>query len=165
MPEMNENWRPYHGGWRCRGFRRMTVPRQIILDKLRTAQEPLAAEDLYLAVHQVYPQIGLATVYRTLELLTQEGEVVRLELGDRKARYTLLPAGTVHNSIYLVCTRCGNVQAYPQLKAEDLSLLNNLTAGIAADAHFQLRVVHLQLRGICHQCQNQIDSTIERDVK
>ena len=58
----------WHGEFRGCGYR-MTIPREIILQVLDESKEHLSAEDIYMGVHHVYPAIGLATVYRTLDLL------------------------------------------------------------------------------------------------
>ena len=66
---------------------RITAPRQAILNVLSKEEKHLSAEDIFLKVHKKYPDIGLTTVYRTLNLLTQIGLVVRFDFGDGKARY------------------------------------------------------------------------------
>jgi len=78
----------WHGKMKGCGYR-LTIPRQAILDVLSKTSEHLSAEDIYLAVHKIYPAIGLTTVYRTLELLVQTGMVFKFDFGDRRARYEL----------------------------------------------------------------------------
>ena len=56
--------------FRNAGFR-LTLPRQAILNVFAENPEHLSAEEIFLSVHKNYPGIGLATVYRTLDLLTQ----------------------------------------------------------------------------------------------
>ncbi|MGD2278938.1 MAG: transcriptional repressor, partial [Candidatus Omnitrophota bacterium] len=69
-------------GW-GRKFRgsgyRMTAPRQAIMHVLSSTDKHLSAEDIYIKVHKTYPNVGLTTVYRTLELLTQMGMVLKFD--------------------------------------------------------------------------------------
>jgi len=62
----------WRGKLKNAGFR-LTLPRQIILNVLTTTPKHLSAEEIFLLVHKKYPGIGLATVYRTLDLLTDNG--------------------------------------------------------------------------------------------
>lgn len=146
-----KNDHPHHV---CAGFRRMTIPRQAILDILNTREGHLSAEDIYLAVHQFYPQIGLATVYRTLELLTQEGLVARFELGDRKARYEILRSDASQHH-HLICTKCGRVVEYSDFIDEELDLIKRIEAGLTKKYNFKIKTHLLQFYGLCEQCQIQ----------
>ncbi len=87
--------------WRGRlnnaGFR-LTLPRQIILNVLTTTPKDLNAEEISLLVHERYPGIGLATVYRTLDLLTDINLISKFDFGDGRSRYELIvrsPRGTI----------------------------------------------------------------------
>ncbi|MBU4333925.1 MAG: transcriptional repressor, partial [Candidatus Omnitrophica bacterium] len=72
-----------HGKFKCCGYR-MTKPREAILDVLENTQEHLSAEDIYLAVHKFYPNIGLTTVYRNLEMLVNIEMIVKFDFGEGK---------------------------------------------------------------------------------
>ena len=52
----------------------MTWGREETLDVLSQAEEKLNAEDIYMMVHQIYPNIGLTSIYRTLDILTNTEE-------------------------------------------------------------------------------------------
>lgn len=67
----------------------MTVPREIIISVLSDATEHLSAEDIYFRIHETNPAIGLTTVYRTLELLTQMRVLNKFDFGDKRSRYEL----------------------------------------------------------------------------
>ncbi|MEJ5165476.1 MAG: Fur family transcriptional regulator, partial [Thermoanaerobaculia bacterium] len=69
------------------GFR-MTLARDEIY-KLLQRERHLSAEEIYFEIHKNYPNIGIATVYRTLNLLTDFGVIKRREFGDGKARYEI----------------------------------------------------------------------------
>ena len=59
---------------------------------LENEQDHLSAEDVYMLVKKSYPEIGLATVYRTLELLTELHIVEKMNFGDGVARFDLRDA-------------------------------------------------------------------------
>ncbi|MGB3114427.1 MAG: Fur family transcriptional regulator, partial [Candidatus Omnitrophota bacterium] len=81
--------RPWmHGRFRGHGYR-LTMPRKAILEVLSKAEKHLSAEEVYLRVHKIYPNVGLTTVYRTLELLVQMGVIYKFDFGDGRARYEL----------------------------------------------------------------------------
>ena len=102
------NW---HSRFKGHGYR-ITVPRKMIIDVLNRTEKHLSAEDIYLEVHKLCPQIGLTTVYRTLELLTGMGLISKFDFGDKRARYELVedPKGEHHH--HLICTRCKRVINY-----------------------------------------------------
>jgi len=141
-------------GYQCRRFRRMTLPRQVILEALAISEEPQSAEEIFLKVHQTYPQIGLATIYRTLDILTEEGVVLRLEPGDRRARYAVIRANDANPIYYLICTRCGKIEECRDLTGSEQELLDQATSMLANKYQFRLKFNHIQLRGVCQQCQN-----------
>ncbi len=90
------------------GFR-LTLPRQIILNVLTTTPKHLSAEEIFLLVHKKYAGIGLATVYRTLDLLTDMNLISKFDFGDGRSRYELIgrsPKGYHH---HLVCVGCGRI--------------------------------------------------------
>ena len=60
--------------------RRMTNQRLKILEYLQSVKTHPNAETVYQAVKKIMPQITLATVYRNLNLLADEGEILRMEI-------------------------------------------------------------------------------------
>ena len=68
------------------GFR-MTMGREAVLDVLSRTEDHLSAEDIYMRVHEIYPAIGLTSVYRTLDMLVNIGLVYKFDFGDGRARF------------------------------------------------------------------------------
>lgn len=69
---------------------KLTTQRQTILQAFIDAEEKhLCAEDVYVLVKAVAPDIGLATIYRTLDLFTELDLLKRLDFGDGRNRYEL----------------------------------------------------------------------------
>ena len=101
----------WQGRFRGYGYR-MTMPRQIIISVLNKTSKHLSAEEIYLAVHKIYPGIGLTTVYRTLELLVRIGLVFKVDFGDGRSHYELSTGPKRIQHHHLICIRCGRVIDY-----------------------------------------------------
>jgi len=145
------NW--WVGRFRGCGYR-LTIPREAIIDILSKTSEHLSAEDIYLAVHKVYPNIGLTTVYRTLELLVQLGLVVKFDFGDGRARYELTegPKGRLHHH-HLICANCGRIIDYTDFIDEELELLRKTEKGLEKKFNFKITNHLIQFYGLCEDCQ------------
>jgi len=90
---------------------KLTNQRSITLRVLlENEQDHLRAEDLFMLVKQKYPDIGLATVYRTLELLSELAVVEKMNFGDGVVRYDLRCENEQHMHHHLVCKECGAVK-------------------------------------------------------
>ena len=148
---MGSPW--WQGRFRGAGFR-ITVPREAILDALSRTQKHLSAEDVYMAVHKVYPAVGLTTVYRTLELLVHMGIIFKFDFGDRRARYELTvgPKGSRHHH-HLVCTRCGRVIDYTEFIDDEVELLQQTEKGLSKKYNFAITNHVIQFYGLCSQCR------------
>ncbi|SPT77901.1 transcriptional regulator, Fur family [Bacillus cereus] len=82
---------------------------------LENEEDHLSAEDVYLLVKEKSPEIGLATVYRTLELLSELKVVDKINFGDGVSRYDLRQEGAQRFHHHLICTQCGAVQEYKKI--------------------------------------------------
>jgi len=133
----------------------MTVPRQAILDVLSRTSKHLSAENVYIAVHKIYPNVGLTTVYRTLELLVRMGLVFKFDFGDGRARYELSegPKGAGHHH-HLVCTNCGRVIDYTDFIDEEVELLNRTEKGLSKKYNFDITNHLIQFYGLCEGCRS-----------
>jgi Fur family transcriptional regulator, ferric uptake regulator len=91
-------------------------------------------------------RVGIASVYRVLELLVGLRLVHRLDLGGGVARYEpLLPGGQHHH--HMVCTDCGEVAPF-----EDPAL-ERAIAGTARRARYVVDAHDVVLRGRCPDCR------------
>lgn len=77
---------------------------------LENEKEHLSAEDVYMRLKDSYPGIGLATVYRTLELLNELHIVEKMNFGDGVARFDLRSDDHAHMHHHLICTECGALE-------------------------------------------------------
>jgi len=150
----SQRW--WHGEFRGCGYR-MTMPRQIILQVLDESNEHLSAEDIYIKVHNIYPAIGLTTVYRTLDLLVNMGLVARFDFGDGRARYELTRGSKepVHHHHHLICTKCGRVIDYTDFVDEELELFEKTEKELSKKYNFKIKSYTVQFYGLCDKCSGE----------
>ena len=89
------------------GFK-LTPQRQVIVKVLlEHHKEHLSAEEIYIELLRASFSFGLATVYRTLDILTDLNLLTRVSFEDGVARYDLRTEDKNHFHHHLVCTKCG----------------------------------------------------------
>ena len=143
----------WHGRFRGGGYR-LTIPRQVILNVLSTNPGHLSTEDIYLAVHKTYPAVGLTTVYRTLDLLTQMGLVSKFDFGDGRSRYELAAGPNIKHHHHLVCTNCGRVIDYTLFTNKETELLTQTEDALSKKYNFKINSHQIHFLGLCEKCQN-----------
>lgn len=134
-----------------REARRVTGPRQAILEVLEEARGPISNRQLF---ERLPKGAGdLATIYRSMHLLERIGLVKRFDFGDGVARYELLREGDDGHHHHLICTRCADVveieECFPRKWEERIALRNGFKA-----------VTHkLEFFGVCPDCQKEREQT------
>jgi Fur family ferric uptake transcriptional regulator len=127
---------------------RLTPQRRLIVETLLDySQDHLSAEDLYRIVKRRDPAIGLATVYRTLDLLASLAVLTKVNFGDGCSRFELSAAKRYHHHHHLICEACGVVQGF------DEDLLGGLERTIERRTGFRVHDHEVKFYGICHQCR------------
>ncbi|HHW12597.1 MAG TPA: transcriptional repressor [Firmicutes bacterium] len=128
---------------RRKGYR-LTPQREAVLKiLLENPNQHLAAEDIYAMVRKSHPEIGMATVYRTLELLSKEKIINQLSLDEGNCRYELESQARYHQ---LVCLKCGKITEFND------QLLAEMEERLAAENKFQIVGYLLKFYGYCGQC-------------
>lgn len=131
---------------------KVTKQRITILEVLEDRPgEHLTAEEIYDCVKDQYPDIGLATVYRTIQLLSELHLIDKLNLDDGYVRYEIGKSGTsteTHHHHHLICLDCGKVSSF-----ED-DLLDTLEKKIMDNVGFEVVDHEVKLFGYCKECKN-----------
>ena len=143
--------------WRGRfqgGGYRFTKPRELILEVLSSSKEHLSAENIFLRVHKRYPNIGLTTVYRNLEILVDMGAVSKLHFGDGKASYELSRDGEKEHHHHLVCQGCRKVINYADFMKEEKEFLKKIEKGLSRKYKFKIQDHVIHFHGLCEKCQS-----------
>lgn len=114
---------------------------------LENEEDHLSAEDVFLLVKEKAPDIGLATVYRTLELLTELKVVDKINFGDGVARYDLREEGAARFHHHLICLECGTVDEIQE------DLLGEVEKVVEGRYGFTVKDHWLTFHGICKRCK------------
>jgi Fur family transcriptional regulator, ferric uptake regulator len=126
---------------------KLTPQRRAIVDSIIDNEgKHLTAEEIYDLVRVDCPEIGLATVYRTIILLEELGIVCKLDLGDGCSRYELVHDEESHNHHHLVCSSCGKV-----IEVEG-DLLEAIEHNIEEKYRFTIHNHSLKFFGTCSDC-------------
>ncbi|WP_409340756.1 Fur family transcriptional regulator [Paenibacillus sp. MBLB4367] len=109
MMTIEENIDKINRQLKAKGYK-LTPQREITLRVLlENEEEHLSAEEVFMRVKAKFPEIGLATVYRSLELLSELHVVEKMNFGDGMARFDLRSDDHAHMHHHLICTECGSV--------------------------------------------------------
>ena len=122
-----------------------TKQRDIILDVFLSSERHLSIEELYLQIRATHPNIGYATVYRTLKLFAEAGIAREMQFGDGQTRYDHVGEGEHHD--HLVCTKCGSIEEFENETIEQLQ------AEVATSRGFLIEKHRLELYGVCGSCR------------
>ena len=120
---------------------RLTRHQQTVLEILHHFSQPASAQNLYATLRQ-YQLIGLATVYRSLEVLKLQGLVQSRTGANGEALYSLVE----QDQHYLTCLRCG--QSTPL----DTCPVESLEAQLRQSAAFTIYYHSLEFFGLCQPC-------------
>ncbi len=116
-----------------------------MLDALAARACCATAQDLADELRGERGRVGIASIYRALELLVRLGLVRRLDMGDGTARFEAAQPGGEHHH-HLVCDRCGRVSQF-----EDPHLEEAIERAAARVDH-RIEAHDVVLRGTCPDC-------------
>lgn len=128
---------------RERGYR-LTPQRMMVLEAIEASEDHISAEEIYTQVHSRYPYLNISTVYRTLELLKEEGLVAETDLGG--GRFLYHPVGKAYHH-HLVCSKCGKVRDI------EASVFGKLQDELTRRYGFNAKFEHMAIFGICEECR------------
>jgi len=122
---------------------RLTPQRMAVLKVLISNNEHLSAEQIYERVKVDFPMTSLATIYKTVTVLKEMGEVLELGFSDDSNRYD----GNPHPHPHLICTMCKKIM---DIDADDLG---ELPKQVARRTGYKIVSHRFDFYGICPQCQ------------
>ncbi len=128
---------------RSHGYR-ITPQREMIIEAVAHQAGHINAEEIFKRVHAHTHSVNIATVYRTMDLLVEQGLISRFDLGEGRVLYAPIQHGP---HIHLVCRQCG------QVFDADPKLLSGLDRRIKMDYQFAADLQHISLVGLCDNCQ------------
>ena len=123
--------------------RRSTPQRRIILEELCGLKTHPTAAELYEIVRKRLPRISLGTVYRNLEVLSEDGRIIKLESTGSEARFDATTAPHHH----VRCRTCGKVRDWHGAQPGELMPYPVETEGFLVQGH------NLEFYGVCAECR------------
>lgn len=122
-----------------------TRQRSLIIDTFFSATGHLSVEDVVAKVRQQDSKVSLATVYRTMKLLSDCGLAEARNFGDGQTRYEA--AVGRHHHDHLICTQCGAIIEFENNRIEALQEMVARRHGFRVTSH------KMELYGLCRNCQ------------
>lgn len=130
---------------------KLTNQRRVVFEILiQKSEEHLSPEEIYDHIKDIYPEMGLATIYRTLQLFEKIGLVYKLNFDDGCYRYEILSPNNqeVHQHHHLICKKCGKIIEVKE------DLMNSLEEIIEKQYNFEIKNHMVKFTGVCSQCRN-----------
>ena len=126
--------------------RRVTAQRQIVLDVIETAEKHLDAESIFQRAREKDPKISLATVYRTLAVLTEMGLIDRSYLARNHEREHYEPVGAPKHH-HFTCLDCHRVIEFQSPG------LSGLIRQLQEEFGVEVRYACVCVEGYCSECK------------
>ena len=126
-------------------MQRMTKQRQAVLDELTRVSDFRSAQQIFEDLHSQGQRVGLATVYRSLQGLAEDGRVDTLRSTEGEVLYR--SCASDHHHHHLVCRECGFTEEIEQ------SQIESWVSAVAADHGFSDVEHSLELFGLCASCR------------
>ncbi|WFA09663.1 Fur family transcriptional regulator [Tissierella sp. Yu-01] len=136
----------YKGILQKEGYKLTNQRRDILKAIVDNRNEHLSCEDVFGIVSVENPEIGIATVYRTLQLFERLNIVYKINFDDGLSRYELNFGTENHHHHHLICLKCGKV-----LEVQ-LDLLESLEEEIENNGHFKIVDHNVKFYGYCNDC-------------
>lgn len=133
------------------GFKITPQRRAIIEILLKHENEHLSSEEIYDLVRVDCPEIGLATVYRTMQLLDEINVISKLNLDDGCVRYELsVDEEDCHHHHHLICSKCNKIMEVKE------DLLDTIEREIQSLYKFKIIDHDVKFYGLCEDCNKSI---------
>lgn len=123
---------------------RNTIQCSMVLDTVKKLDCHADADEIYSRIRKDYPNISKGTVYRNLKRLSDEGQLLRIEIPGGADRYD----HRVHKHYHIKCDKCSRVFDVDMTEVPELEKLIRDTHG------FEFTGCDIIFRGICPDCRS-----------
>ena len=120
---------------------KLTKQRQLILDKFVSFDRHVTPDEMLALLKSDMPNLGLATLYRTMKLFVKAGIAHERRFADGLMRYEYAIEGEHHD--HIICTKCGLIIEFEDDIIEDRQRFVCLRHGISIKSH------RLDIYGTC----------------
>ena len=124
---------------------RNTIQKKLVKDAVFELKSHVTAEEVYEYIKIKYPSIGKGTVYRDLNMLSDMGEIRRVEVPDGPDRFDF----TLSPHYHVVCVKCGIVSDV------DMDVLGDLENKIKDTHGVTFLSYDILFKGICEKCKTE----------
>lgn len=131
---------------RAKDYKLTPQREKILCVLLENKDNHLSAEDVYTLVKKRMPDVGLATVYRSLELFLEHNIIHCVDFGDGRKRYEYGNQEGEHHHHHAICMKCNKV-----IEIND-DLLEELENQVYREHGFKVDNHELKLFGYCKEC-------------
>jgi Fur family peroxide stress response transcriptional regulator len=123
---------------------RITPQRLAVLKILAKSQGHPSVEDIFKKLKPDFPTTSIATIYKTVNLLKEIGEVVELDFSEESNRYD---GNKPYPHPHLICTKCKTIMD------PDMATFEDLSKELARKTGYEILNHRLDFFGICPRCQ------------
>lgn len=137
---------------------KVTSQRLMVLNILSAhGDEHLTVEEIYDLAKEESPEIGLATIYRTVQVLLELHVIEKVTFDDGFARYELNgeETGSGRRHHHAICTQCGKVYSL------ETDLLDTLEKQVFESLGFEVTDHEVKLYGLCSACRRKAQNAME----
>ena len=130
------------------GYKYTNQREEVLKILLNNKDSHLSCDEVHGIVSQERMDVGIATIYRTLQLFEKLGIVYKINFDDGVSRYELNFGTGDHHHHHLICENCGSVT---EVK---LDLLESLEEEIEKEEGFTIQDHNVKFYGICKSCKD-----------
>ena len=124
-------------------MKRNTIQRSLVFEAVNKLQCHATADEIYQTIMKEHPNISRATVYRNLKLLSETGEIRKMEIPGGVDRFD----HRIQEHCHVRCEKCGRVFDV------DIEYITGLEKNITESHGFAFTGYDILFRGICPDCQ------------
>ena len=122
--------------------RRNSKQRQLVLEAVKSVHSHPTAEEVFQMVREKNPNISLGTVYRNLNLLSEMGLIMKLDLGCESDHFD----GECKEHGHFICKKCGAIQDLPCESSQKVREILN------SEMQQEMQTIYLTVVGLCKKC-------------
>ncbi len=127
-------------------IQRSTRQRQVILEEVKRSRTHPTADEIYEQVRSRLPRVSLGTVYRNLDVLAANGDILKLAPGRPQMRFD----GNLTAHYHMTCIHCGRIEDLPLTASDNpIDILENMTSHLTKYGVFGHK---LEFVGVCAEC-------------
>mgnify|MGYP003564083434 FL=1 len=127
-------------------IKRNTIQRSLVFETVNKLQCHATADEIYEAIVKEHPNVSRATVYRNLNLLSEMGDIRKIEIPGGADRFDHM----CHDHCHVKCEKCGKIFDV------DMEYITGLEKSIKDDRGFKFTGYDILFRGVCPNCQESL---------